>query len=81
MCVTCLGNNQHTHINHTCSSAPLHNLNKKYYTHINRPYNRNIIKQDKQLKRVWFNILDLLRYYDKRDMVKDTTHLTQITQL
>jgi hypothetical protein len=26
MCVTCLGNNQHTHSNHTWSSAPLHNL-------------------------------------------------------
>jgi hypothetical protein len=28
MCVTCLGNNQYTHSNHTCSLAPLHNLNK-----------------------------------------------------
>jgi hypothetical protein len=35
MCVTCLGNNQHTHNNHNCSSALLHNLNKKIYIDIN----------------------------------------------
>jgi hypothetical protein len=31
---------------------------------------QTINQQYKQLKRVWFNILDLLRYYDKRDIVK-----------
>jgi hypothetical protein len=35
MCVTCLGNNQHTHNNHNNSSAPLHNLNKKIHKNIN----------------------------------------------
>jgi hypothetical protein len=38
MCVTCLENNQHTHNNHTCSLAPLHNLNKKYCTQINTKF-------------------------------------------
>jgi hypothetical protein len=35
MCVTCLGNNQHTHNSHNSCSAPLHNLNKHRYTSIN----------------------------------------------
>jgi hypothetical protein len=38
MCVTCLENNQHTNSNHNCSSAPLHNLNKKIYTDINTQF-------------------------------------------
>jgi hypothetical protein len=33
MCVTFLGNNQHSHSSHKDSSAPLHNLNKQKHKH------------------------------------------------
>jgi hypothetical protein len=35
MCVTCLGNNLHTHSNHRNGSAPLHNLYNHKNTSIN----------------------------------------------
>jgi hypothetical protein len=69
MCVTCLGNNQHTHNNHTCSLAPLHNLSKKYCTHINIPYKHNPTRQT--IKKGLFNNLGHSRYCDKRDMAKE----------
>jgi hypothetical protein len=70
LCITCLGNNQHTHSNHTCSLAPLYNLNKKYCTQINTPYNPNINNKT-TIEKGLFYILDLLRHYDKRDMAKE----------
>jgi hypothetical protein len=48
------------------------------------------IQIEQTIENSLFNILDLLRFCDKRDMAKDltckiwiwdTTHLTQITQL
>jgi hypothetical protein len=72
MCVTCLGNNQHTHSNHTCSSALLHNLNKKYYTHINTPFQYGNHNQTGQtIEKCLFNNLDFLRYSDRIDMTKE----------
>jgi hypothetical protein len=70
MCDTCLFEVHKLSLLSTKYVALRTSYNIKIH-HINTPCNPNIIKQDKQIKKCWFNILDFLWYCDKRDMAKD----------
>ena len=68
MCVTCLFEDHDVSLLSTKHVALRTNYSTRKHT-INTPYKLNQTKQTIEMG--WFNNLDLLRCYDKKDMVKD----------
>jgi hypothetical protein len=72
MCVTCLFEVHDLSLLSTRYIAlrTNHNIEITQYKHtIQSKHNQT----RQAIEKCWFNILDLLRYYDKRDMLKDLT--------
>jgi hypothetical protein len=69
MCVTSLFEDHDLSLLSTMYVDLRTNYNTKITQH-KHTIQHNITKQDKQLKRAWFNILVLLGHCDKRDMAR-----------
>jgi hypothetical protein len=72
MCVTCLFEVHDLSLLSTRYVALRTNYNTEITQH-KHTIHSNHNQTREAIKKYWFNILDLLRYYDKRDMVKDLT--------